>query len=59
MGRGGSDDEETTALESELSQLGLTAVVPLPLAVSGQRGPKEPEEQSWRTWARSVSNLRT
>ena len=57
-GRRGGDDE-ATALESGISQRIPSAVKFSPLAVAGQTGPREPEEQSWRTWVRSASNLGT
>ena len=57
VGRGGSDDEETAALKSGLSYLVPTTTILLPSVVYDRRGLKGPVEQSWRTWARLVSNL--
>jgi hypothetical protein len=59
VGGGRSDDKETTTLKSGLSYQIPTATILLPLVAYGQRGPEGLVEQSWRTWARSASNLKT
>ena len=58
VGGRGSDNEETTALESRLSDKTPTATVLLPLVVYDRKGPKAPVKHHWRTWVRSVSNLK-